>query len=162
MRQSLEEIGLTILVLKVVSMFPGIEDHERDPRLRQIGLVVVDLSGQETAAHRFPYESGPPRSHDRRGSLSHLPLEGVEVAEVPVDRLRERSVGLLLPMRSEVLPEERVEDMAGQVEGQGPFQRREAREVPLDTGLMQLLERIIGAFDIPGVVLVVVELHDAP
>src|SRR2546426_7832415 len=77
-------------------------------------------------------------------------------------RLRERSVGLLLPMRSEVLPEERVEDMAGQVEGQGPFQRREAREVPLDTGLMQLLERIIGAFDIPCVVLVVVELHDAP
>jgi hypothetical protein len=52
--------------------------------------------------------------------------------------------------------------MAGQVEGQGSFQRREAREVPLDTGLMQLLERIIGAFDIPGVVLVVVELHDAP
>src|SRR5438445_9237883 len=83
----LEEIGLTILVLKVVSMFPGIEDHERDPRLRQIGLVVVDLSGQETAAHRFPYECGPRRSHDRLGSMSHMQLEGAYVVESRYCRL---------------------------------------------------------------------------
>ena len=64
-------------------------------------------------------------------------------------------------MGSEVLPEERVQDVSGEVEGERSFHRRQPREVGLQARFVELIECVVGCFHIPGVMLVVVKLHDA-
>jgi hypothetical protein len=54
-----------------------------------------------------------------------------------------------------------VEDVSGQVEGQRPLERGQSSEVGLVTRFVELLERLVGAFHVGRVVLVVMQLHDA-
>src|SRR3989441_1543827 len=156
----LEEVGLPVLVLEVVRVFPSIEHHQRDAGLRKVGLVVVDLRGEQAAADRLPDEGGPTGTHDRRRSLCELALEEVEAAEILDDGFRE---GPFRPRRAlgcEVLPEQRMENVPGEVEGQRAFERGQAREIILHARLVELLERVVGPFHVAGVVFVVVQLHD--
>jgi hypothetical protein len=62
--------------------------------------------------------------------------------------------------RHKVLPEDRMQDVAGKVEGEGPLQRRQAGEVLHGARLVEATEGRIRALDIVGVVLAVAQLHD--
>src|ERR1700674_4517088 len=74
----LEELDLAILVLQVERVLPRVQDQDRDAALAQIGLVIVDLRRQQSAAERLPDERRPARAHDRRRDLRELTLELVE------------------------------------------------------------------------------------
>jgi len=89
-------------------------------------------------------------------------LERVEPAEVALERLGQLALGLAPTLRHHVLPEQRVEDVSRQVEGQRLLERGQSGEVGLVTRLVELLERLVGAFHVGRVVLVVMKLHDAP
>ena len=69
--------------------------------------------------------------------------------------------GLAAAIRREVLPEQAVQHVAGDVERQRPLERRDAREVAAAARLLQLLARLVRAVDVGLVMLVVVQLHDA-
>ncbi len=72
----------------------------------------------------------------------------------------ERAVGLVAAVGALVLPEDGVQDVARDVEGERLLESHDGAEVVLVAGGGQLLERLVGAGDVGGVVLVVVELHD--
>ena len=87
-------------------------------------------------------------------------LELVEGAEVLVDGRAERAVGLVAAVGAQVLPEDRVQHVARDVEGERLLEPDDGAEVVLVAGGGQLLERLVGARHVGGVVLVVVQLHD--
>ena len=68
--------------------------------------------------------------------------------------------GLPPPSGDEVLPEQRVQHVAGQVERQVLLEADDGAEVVLVAGLGQLVEGVVQALDVGRVVLVVVELQD--
>src|SRR5699024_12693136 len=61
----------------------------------------------------------------------------------------------------QVLPEDWVVDVSAEVEGEIAGQLRNIREFAALTGFVQLFGRSVRALDVGGVVLVVVQLHDA-
>ena len=70
-------------------------------------------------------------------------------------RIGQLSVGVTPAVGRHALPEQRVQLVAAEVEGEGPFQARQVgRLAP-----RQLLERLVGTLDVGRVVLVVVQLH---
>src|SRR5262249_3400405 len=78
----IKEFGFTILILKVISVFPRVEDHQWNTALREIGLVIVNLSDEQPLSHGFPYQPRPTGAHDARSDFFKLPLEGIEAAEM--------------------------------------------------------------------------------
>src|SRR5262245_52273082 len=96
-------------------------------------------------SERLPDERRPARSHDRRGRLSQLALESVEASEVPFDRVGELAARFGLAVGSEVLPEQRVQDVAREIERERLLQRAEPREVPGVSRLAELIERGVHA-----------------
>ena len=87
-------------------------------------------------------------------------LELVEGAEVLVDGRRQRAVGLVAAVGALVLPEDGVQDVTRDVEGERLLEPYDGAEVVLVACSRQLLERLVCAGHVGGVVLVVVELHD--
>ncbi|GAA3063919.1 hypothetical protein GCM10020000_54300 [Streptomyces olivoverticillatus] len=53
-----------------------------------------------------------------------------------------------------------MQDVAGEVEGQALLQAVDGAPLVLVAGLGELLQRVVGALDVSGVVLVVVQLDD--
>lgn len=86
--------------------------------------------------------------------------EGVEGSEGVVDGSAELAFRLVAAVRRQVRPEHGVVDVAGQVEGEVLLQQVDLAQVALLPGLRQLLQSVVGALDVGGVVLVVVQLHD--
>src|SRR5262249_31816102 len=74
----------------------------------------------------------------------------------------EVALGLAAGLRGQVLPEQAVQHVAGDVEGELVLERRDALEIALSAHLDQLLDAVVGRFHVGAVVLVVVELHDLP
>ena len=72
----------------------------------------------------------------------------------------EGAVGLVATVRGEVLPEDRVQHVTGDVEGQRLLEADDAGEVTLVARLGDLLGGVVGALDVGRVVLVVVQLED--
>ena len=73
----------------------------------------------------------------------------------------ELAVGLVAAVRGQVLPEDRVVDVAAEVERQVLLvQAVDRAKVALVAGLGQLGEGVVGPGDVGGVVLAVVQLHD--
>ena len=70
------------------------------------------------------------------------------------------AVGLVAAVGALVLPEDRVQDVSGRVEGERLLESHDGTEVVAVPGGGELLERLVGARHVRGVVLVVVELHD--
>ena len=89
-----------------------------------------------------------------------LLAELLEAAEVALDRVGQLARGSLSPLGTQVLPEERVQDVAREVEGERLLQSPDPREVLLVARLVELLERRVGALDVSPVMLVVVQFHD--
>ena len=87
-------------------------------------------------------------------------LEGVEAAEVLVDGGGQLALGLAAAVGRQVGPEQRVQDVAGQVEGVALLEADDRAEVALVARLGQLVHRVVQALDVGGVVLVVVQLED--
>ena len=122
--------------------------------------MVVDLLDGQAAGQRLVGQSAPTRALDGGGGLRELGLELVEGAEVLVDCRAQRAIGLVAPVRALVLPEDRVEHVTRDVEGQGLLQADDRTEVVLVPGGFQLFQRLVGAGHVRRVVLVVMELHD--
>jgi len=59
-------------------------------------------------------------------------------------------------------PEQRVQDVARYVEREVLLEHRHEAQVALAAHLTRLLERLVGALDVAGVMLVVMQLHRAP
>jgi hypothetical protein len=88
-------------------------------------------------------------------------LELVEGAEVAVDGLGEFAGGLAAAVGGEVLPEDGVVGVAAEVEREVLRQGTDLVGVgAVFAGLLQGVEGGVGAGDVGGVVLVVVQLHD--
>ena len=94
------------------------------------------------------------------GRLGHVALEPLEAAEVVLDLLGDVAGRLTAAVGRQVRPEQRVQHVAGQVEGQVLLQLGERGEVLLLPSGRQLLERRVRPLHVRGVVLVVVQLHD--
>src|SRR5438105_9566304 len=157
----LEVLLLLRLVLQVVGVLPGVEHQQREARLGHLGLVVVDLGGAEPLDHGVPDQRRPARAHDGRGGGDQLLLEELEAAEITLDGLRERPDRLAARARSQVLPEEAVQHVSGNVEGELVLERRNAVELAGAARLEQLLDALVGGVHVLAVVLVVVQLHEA-
>jgi diguanylate cyclase (GGDEF)-like protein/PAS domain S-box-containing protein len=156
----LEELRLTVLILQVVRVLPRVEHEDRHARLSHVRLVVVELRDEEALAERLPDERGPARAHDRARGLGHLLPERIERAEIVRQRRVELAAGTPARLRCEVLPEHRVQDVAGDVERERLLEAGEGGEVLLLASRLELLQRLVRALHVGGMVLVVVELHD--
>ncbi len=141
-------------------MLPGVEGEQRGGALADVAVVVVDLLDDQAAAERLPGEDAPAGALDADGGGGELLLEGLEAAEVLLDGVGEGAVGAVAAVRGEVLPEERVQDVAGEVEGERLLQADQAAELLLLAGLGELLQGVVGALDVRGVVLGVVQFQD--
>src|SRR6184192_2106856 len=157
----LEVLLLAGLVLQVVGVLPGIEYEERDAPLRDLVLMVVDLRGAEPLDHRVPDQRRPARAHQGIRRLDELLLQALEAAEVARDELRELSGRLAARARSEVLPEDAVQDVAAHVEGELLLEGADSGEVRLLARGEQLVDGLVRRVNVLAMMLVVVELHDA-
>ncbi|GAA1097687.1 hypothetical protein GCM10009663_45750 [Kitasatospora arboriphila] len=141
-------------------MLPGVEGEQRGGALADVAVVVVDLLDDQAPAERLPGEDAPAAALDADGGGGQLLAEGLEGAEVLGDRVAEGAVGAVAALRGEVLPEQRVQDVAGEVEGERLLQADEAAVLLLVARLGELFEGVVGALDVGGVVLGVVQLQD--
>lgn len=135
-------------------MFPGVEDQQRGAALADVAVVVVDLLDDQPLAEGLPGQDTPAGALNGRGRDGELLLELLEATEVFIDGVGQRPVRAVAAVRGEVLPEDRVQDMAGEVEGEGLLQpdQRGGRDLVLIAGLCDLFEGVVGALDIGGVV----------
>jgi len=79
-------VGAHVLVVEVVGVLPDVEQDDRGQAEGEVALLVVELDGDELGADGVPGEDGPARALDAGGDGGELLLEGVEGAEVLVDR----------------------------------------------------------------------------
>src|SRR5262245_38272506 len=140
----LEERHLLVLVLEVVGVLPGIDHDKGNSALAQIRLVIVDLAGQQALGDRLIHQRAPARAHHRGRDLGELRLERLEASEVALDRARQLTRRPVATIGSHVLPEDRVQNVTGRVEGKGLLKARDPGEVLLLTSLVHLLERLVG------------------
>src|SRR5918996_110823 len=110
-----------------------------------------------------PLSSWPTPGAAPGGRLRHLGSEAVEAAEGLDEHGRDCAggVGFAAAVGRQIGPEQRVEHMPGDVEGEVLFEHRDSREVAGGTGRVDLLQGLVGAVHVGGMVLVVVQLHDA-
>src|SRR5581483_2679578 len=155
----LHPVRLHVLVLAVVGVLPHVEHEERHRAVPDVALVVVHLLDDEPLSERLPRERAPARAlHGERG-LGHLALHAVERAEVRLDGGGDLAVGLPAGLGREVLPEERVEDVSGDVEREVLLELVDGREFLLLARLGELLERLVRAGHVRCMMLVVMQLE---
>ena len=104
--------------------------------------------------------SAQPEPLDRRRCFGHVPLEVIEATEVVGELLGHVATRFAAAVRRQVLPEQRVQHVAGQVEREVLLELVDRVEVVAVAGGGQLVERGVGTLHVGGVVLVVVQLHD--
>src|SRR5699024_9793015 len=126
-----------------------------------IRLLVLELLDEEVSAELVVDEHGPSGALDRRRGGGEVLTELVEGAELVVDGCGEFTDRLVSTGRGHVVPEDRVVDVSAEVEGEIAGQLRHICEVAALTGFGQLFGRSVRTLDVGGVVLVVVQLHDA-
>ncbi|MPM48107.1 hypothetical protein SDC9_94829 [bioreactor metagenome] len=154
-----DEVRLDVLVLQVEGVLPHVEEQQRGLTDRQVALVVEDLVDAQGLGERVVAEDGPAGALDAEGHRGELLLEGVQATERGVQRGLDVT-GRLGAARRHVGPEDGVVEVAAQVEGEVLLQLVDDAEVALVPRVGQLLQGGVGALDVGGVVLVVVQLHD--
>ena len=143
-------------------MLPHVDLEERDSTDRNVALLVEELEDDEPASHGVVGEHRPARALDAQRCGGEMLLERLEGAEGVPDRLRQLALGFAAAVRGEVLPEDRVVDVTAEVEGEVLLPQVHRGEVIGGAGGPELVQGGVGAGDVGGVVLVVVELHDPP
>lgn len=185
---STEVLGLAVLVLEVVGVLPGVNAHEW-LQVASDGVLVGTGDDAESARSLILDEPGPARALNAGEGSVGLLLEVVEGAEVLVNgsltgfyiisltayhkpryfrgrrkiTYQELALGLTtttLAVGGEVLPEERVVDVATAVEVDERCLGSGSLGVALGLGLSEGLDCGVEAVDVGLVVLGVVELHD--
>jgi hypothetical protein len=131
----LDVIRLDVAVLQVEGVFPHVEQDDGGLACGEVGLLVVELVDQQAATQLVPAEDGPAGALDGGGGGGEVGLEGVEGAEVLVDRGGEVAGGLVAAVGGEVLPEGGVVDVAAEVEGEGLLQADDGAVVASVAGL---------------------------
>lgn len=94
-------VGLHVLVLQVVRVLPHVDLEQRDDAQRHVGLLVVQLEGQQAVAQAVVAQHGPARALQAVGRRGELRAELVERTELVVDRLRELAGGLVATVGGE-------------------------------------------------------------
>src|SRR5207248_3643097 len=120
--------------------------EERRGALSDVALVVVDLLDDEPLRDGLPRQRAPARALDVERRLAELVAETLERAERLVDRSGELTVGLVAAVRAHGLPEQRVQDVARQVEGQVLLELVDRAELFALARGGELLERGVRAF----------------
>ena len=141
-------------------MLPRGDRQQRHGALPMVALMVVDLLDDDPAARGIPGSERPSRTLNRGGRLGHVALEALEAAEVGGELGGHLTGRLTSAVGRQVLPEQRVQHVARQVEGQVLLQLADRTEVVAGAGVGQLLESGIRSLHVRGVVLVVMQLHD--
>ena len=158
----LEVLGLPVLVLEVVGVFPGIDTQQRHI-VASNGILVGTRDDLQGASRLVLGQPGPAGALDAGQGRVDLGLEGVEAAEVALDSLGQRTLGdaaATLVRRGKVLPEQAVVDVASTVEVEGRGQATSLEKVTSFFGLRDGLERRVEVVDVGLVVALVVDLHD--
>ena len=96
-------------------------------------MVVVHLRDDQLLAQWIPREHAPARTLNQRCGRGQLCLEGIEGSEVVLDRRGKFTVGAIATVWREVLPEDRVQYVAAQVECEGLFQTNNSTKRALVT-----------------------------
>src|ERR1700709_503083 len=94
--ERLDVVRLDVLVLQVESVLPHVDLQQWDDAERDVGLLVVELEGQQPAAQGVVAQDGPARALQAIGGRTELSLELVERPELVVDR-RAEIAGRLVP-----------------------------------------------------------------
>src|SRR5690625_2829751 len=158
--EGLGVVGLDVLVLQVEGVLPHVQ-HEQWVRTEgNVALLVVELLDDQALTEHVPGEDGPAGTLDGGGRAVEVRAEGVEGAELVVDRGAQLALGLVATLGGEVLPEDGVVDVPTQVEGQVLLEHGDGAEVTVFPGLRHLLQGGVGTTHIGRVVLVMVQLHD--
>src|SRR5262249_20999031 len=142
------------------SMLPSIDHHQWDAGLCEVGLVVVNLRDQQPLSNRLPYQRSPAGSHNGRGNLRKLFTEARKVSEVFLNSLKEIAVRIASTLGRHVFPEDRMEDVPGEVESQCAFQCGYPSKIILLSRFEKLFQDRICIFHIPGVMLAMMQFHD--
>src|SRR5215510_7385450 len=103
--------------------------------------MIVNLSREQSRRQRLPQEHGPARTHVSLGRLGQLRAKCLEAPEVALDRSGQITLRFTAGIRAEVLPEQAVQHVAGDVEGERVLERRESREIVAGARFLELLER---------------------
>lgn len=109
------------------------------------------------------HKPGPAAALDAGQSSVHFVLELIEASVGGVNSLGQRTRWSLTTagvLRGQVLPEERVVQVATTVEVDGGLEGDLGRDITLGLSLLELLKGIVVVGDIGVVVVLVVELHD--
>jgi len=141
-------------------VLPHVELEERQHPDGHVALLVEQLVGHELPGGRVEGEDRPAGTLDPGGGGGELPLESLEGSEGVRDRRGDLTLGSPAPVGGEVLPEDRVVDVATEVEGEVLLIQVDRREVAGLPSGSELVECRVGTVDVGLVVLVVVELHD--
>jgi hypothetical protein len=129
--------------------------------LTDVALVVVDLLHVQPPADRLPHERAPARALHTRARSGQLVAEPVEASEAVVDRVGEVALRLAAAVGREVRPEDRVQDMAGEMEGEVLLQHVHGAELVVAARLVEPFEGLVRPLHVRRMMLVVVELDDA-
>jgi len=100
----LDVVCPTVLILKVVGMFPRVDDEKRNRSYGHIVLMIIDLLDYETLPERLPDEGAPAGALDGDGRVAQLLPEAREGTEAPTDRVAQFAVGLITSIRAEIRP----------------------------------------------------------
>ena len=84
--ERLDVVRLDVLVLQVEGVLPHVDLQQRDDAQRDVGLLVVQLEGQQPVAEAVVTQDRPARSLQSVGGRAELSLELVERSELLVDR----------------------------------------------------------------------------
>jgi hypothetical protein len=78
--QHLKEFGFAILVLKVVGVFPRIDDHQWNAGLGEVRLVIVNLRDQKPFSSRLPHQRDDMTNNDVK---KHHELIRLSLLKIP-------------------------------------------------------------------------------
>jgi len=153
-----EVVGLDVFVLEVESVLPDVDTNDRDVREQRILIRRGD--NLEHLRPRVIPEPAPPAALNPSRARIELRLERIDRAKVALERSLQLAVfepAAALLRGSEVLPEERVVDVASAIELERGLERDLfARRRRLDVRLFCCIETV----HVGLVVLFVMELHD--
>lgn len=157
----LKVLRLPVLILQVITMFPGIDAKEWS-ELSHDGILVGVCPDDHLPGLCVLDEPCPSRALDASEGGIELLLQGVNTAVGFINGLGEstgRRLAATGALRGEVLPEEGVVCVAAAVEVDGGLEGDLSGDVGCLDCLLHLLDGIVVVRDVGLVVHVVMELH---